>query len=676
LYEALYGYRPFRGDTLPVLANAVITGRVEPPPRGARAPSYLRKAVLRGLSVRREERHPSMQALVDAIARDPRRRLRRWLLVLALVLLAVLAALVVDRRRDRNAQLCADGPARLVGVWDDARREAIAAAFLASGQPYAQDTLTRVEARIDAYARAWQEARATACLDTRVHGVASEALLDLRMRCYDRRLAELRALTAALADADALAVESAVDVVRGLPALAACADAEALTAAVPLPEDPALQAAIAAVDDELAEIYATTALGRYHEASERIAALADRARALEHAPLVARVLAQQASVLSALGEYAAAERVDLEAAEYAARGREDDVLVRVWSQLVTLVGDELARPEEGIVYAGVARAAAARAGNKPWDERRVATAEGTLLYTLGRYEQAVVAYRRALELDRALEAEDDPEIARGMNNLANALDDMGEHAEAVDYYRRALAIFERALGPGHPDVSKNLVNLGSALEQLGRSAEALPHYQRALEINERVFGVDHLWIANPHCHIGLALAALGRDEAATSHLEKALAVWERELGAEHPLLAYALVGLGQIARREGALDRADALLLRALALRRAGLGEAHPEVAETLGELAEVAVERGDFTQALAHLGEALTIAERELSPHHHKLARLRLLEARALWGDERGAGDPIARDRARRSAARAREALRAGGRDATDVERWIAAHP
>ncbi len=74
LFEALYGLRPFAGETVATLALEVTTGRVQSPPRGAKVPAFVHAALLRGLRSRPDERFASMGELLAALARDPRRR--------------------------------------------------------------------------------------------------------------------------------------------------------------------------------------------------------------------------------------------------------------------------------------------------------------------------------------------------------------------------------------------------------------------------------------------------------------------------------------------------------------------------------------------------------------------------------------------------------------------------
>ena len=63
LYEALYGERPFPSESFSMLLEAVVSGRIREPDQKTRAPSFLRKLLLRGLS-----KDPSSALSLDARA--------------------------------------------------------------------------------------------------------------------------------------------------------------------------------------------------------------------------------------------------------------------------------------------------------------------------------------------------------------------------------------------------------------------------------------------------------------------------------------------------------------------------------------------------------------------------------------------------------------------------------
>src|SRR5688572_6479502 len=77
LFEALYGRRPFEGDTMAAIAFEVAQGRIQPVPPGRRVPAWVHRIVTRGLAADPDARHPSVADLVDALERDPSARRRR-----------------------------------------------------------------------------------------------------------------------------------------------------------------------------------------------------------------------------------------------------------------------------------------------------------------------------------------------------------------------------------------------------------------------------------------------------------------------------------------------------------------------------------------------------------------------------------------------------------------------
>jgi tRNA A-37 threonylcarbamoyl transferase component Bud32 len=72
LYEAIYGERPFAAATVEALAFEVAQGNVRAAPPSSQVPAWLRAALLRGLSVRPDERFPSMDALLDTLSHEER----------------------------------------------------------------------------------------------------------------------------------------------------------------------------------------------------------------------------------------------------------------------------------------------------------------------------------------------------------------------------------------------------------------------------------------------------------------------------------------------------------------------------------------------------------------------------------------------------------------------------
>jgi tetratricopeptide (TPR) repeat protein len=109
-------------------------------------------------------------------------------------------------------------------------------------------------------------------------------------------------------------------------------------------------------------------------------------------------------------------------------------------------------------------------------------------------EEAMAAYRRALELD--------PRLADAHLNLGRLLHERGEAAAAEDHYRQALA--------ARPEDATAVFNLGVALQDLGRLPEAADAYEAALDLDRA--------LADAHFNLAGIYEGLGQREAAFRHL--------------------------------------------------------------------------------------------------------------------------------------------------------------
>ncbi len=246
LYEALYGERPFSGNTMFALTTAVVQGQVKEAPQSSKVPLWVRKVLLRGLRAPADERYPSMHDLIDALGKNPNAARMRFLAVAAVVLVPVALTVGVHQSLANHKSICGAGPARLAGVWDltatgepePARQAAIHSAFLHTGKSYANEVYATVNRILSGYSQSWAKMYREACEATNARGEQSAEVLDLRMTCLQERLGGLRALTDVFSDANGQVVENAVSAANNLGSLDRCADVPLLRSVVRPPEDP------------------------------------------------------------------------------------------------------------------------------------------------------------------------------------------------------------------------------------------------------------------------------------------------------------------------------------------------------------------------------------------------------------------------------------------------------
>jgi len=238
LYEAVYGKAPFPGKSVEEIVDAVLHGRVAPAPADARAPGWLRPVLLRGLSVARADRYPSMEALLGALDHDPRARRRTIGLAVSVVVLLGGGAALWASAQPPARDPCEGADRRLAGVWDPTVKRRVERAFEASGRPHAAATFARVRRVLDGQAAEWSAMVRDSCEARRDRHQDARATA-LRSACLEDRRREMAELTAALARADEPAVDGAVHAAFELTSVAACGDVAALALGAPIPDEAA-----------------------------------------------------------------------------------------------------------------------------------------------------------------------------------------------------------------------------------------------------------------------------------------------------------------------------------------------------------------------------------------------------------------------------------------------------
>jgi len=642
LYEAVYGVRPFPHRSIGALVNAVLSGELQPPPRGRRVPRALWPILRRGLAHDAADRWPSMNALIEQLGRVLGQASRRRGL-LGLGLVAATALGLLWGRVEAPAP-CRGAEAALEATWNDARAQALGDALLATGVPYAETTRQRVSELLDAWAKDWVRSHTAACEATSVHAQQSTDVLDLRMRCLERSRSAFSRTVDMLATADTTVVERAVSMVASLPKPARCDDVDALQAALPPPERAEDAAEVEAVRDQIVGVRLLLVADRAREALTTVESLAVRAEALPYAPLQAEIRVVHGIVLVNAGRYPEAEAELTAAYRLATEIGHQEPASRAARELTVVHGQLLAKYPVGLAWGVTAESLARRVdlegpqhanalrtiaiiellqgeieraadgfehSLRIWESRpdagldlaRALSDLGNLRFDQGRLDEALVVYRRAHAIRLAELGEGHPELGLDAANMGHVRLAQGRLVESELDYRRGIELWTRTRGPDHPSVALLLANLGAVLYEQGRYDEALAIHRRVLTTRERSLGPTHPFVAQSLSSIALALHAKGELEPAREHGRRALEVFEASDDANVIKQIYELsateLALGDIdaaaARRERMLERA-----------RERFGEASPEHALAEFGLAEVRWARGEHTPALALARQAL----------------------------------------------------------------------
>jgi tetratricopeptide (TPR) repeat protein len=680
LWEALYGERPFEGDSTEALAVNVLAGRLRSPPKRRAVPGWLRRACERGLAVDPEQRWPSMNALLDTLAKGgARARMRKGLAVLGV--LALLGGGFEARRRwdvARRVATCEAAGAEVGSAWSPERAQALRRALTATEVSFAPATADKVTAWLDRQAEQWREARVEACLDAEVRDRGDADTLDRSLWCLDARRMELESLVDELTRADADVARKAVAAASALAPVAACRDPEVLeTLALPPEAD---RDALRAVRADVVRAANLERAGRHAKGLELAQGALARAQALAWPPLAAEARLQLGVLLERTGAYPRAA-AELEQAYFdASKGVAPEVVFDAAWRLVYTVGVLQARHADGLHWARLADVALEDVPDGEHLRRAsLFTSLATVHRLRGDYAEARSLHEQALGiLEQALGTEH-LRVAASLINLANVHASTGNDDDAAKLYERALAIQEQELGSDDPDLAATLNNLANVYAATGDHGSAKHLLQRTVSILEQSLGPTHPSVATGLNNLADEHYVTHDYEEAKRLSQRALSIWEQTLGATHPNVGAALTNLANASRATGDEQRARALLERALSIFEQALGPDHPHVAAALVTLGEIALAQERPTDAIALAQRAVSLREKAGVPPE-ELAAARFVLARALWDAPIDGG----RDRARAiaSAEQARDAVSGTGGVGSGanevlgaVEPWLAEH-
>ncbi len=667
LYTALYGEKPF--------PDTNITGYLEQahrPPKepvgGKDVPAWLRRVVLRGLAVSSKDRYPSMDAMLEALERDPMLLRRRIAIgVGGLALVGVVVSALVYGLRQREL-VCAPNPTELAGVWDASTRPTMVDSFHESGAEGAHENARRVARRNDEFVGQWSERRTDVCRARRVRREQPEDVFRLRNDCLDRERIGLKSLTSILSKADVEVARRSLDLAYGVPQVAWCADVATLRASAGLPDDPIKRARVLDVRAKLAEVEAQTLAGKLKDAEASANQAVAMARAIPDEPSEAEALLSAGQALRFEGDFAAAAPLLRESFLVADAAHVDATAVRAAGKLVFVTGPKLQRGDEARLWLDIAKAGLKRMGGNEELELELLGSESTFINEVEwRPDLAILIDEKLATGTRRLYGVH-PRTSTALYNLGVSWSYLGQPARALPFLEEAAAMEESFGGASYENYGISEYMVGQMKVEIGETAAGEELLRRAIAISKEN-GADY-WAALA-CH-ALVWSALAKGDipGAMKSADEALALMEK---AKRPSVLVPIVDVMVAAALTRSGRPADALALCDQSLVEQEKSKAiDPEKAYGWDALRC----KGEALAALSRSAEAVPYLERSLTLRKRMFpgdyARAELAMAKALGASH---GDLA---RAGELASSARDEL-AGypflSFELRDVDAWMAAN-
>ncbi|KAK9926892.1 hypothetical protein M0R45_024100 [Rubus argutus] len=260
---------------------------------------------------------------------------------------------------------------------------------------------------------------------------------------------------------------------------------------------------------------------------------------------------------------------------------------------------------------------------------------GDTYLSLSRYDEAIFAYQKALNVFKTTKGENHPSVGSVFIRLADLYNRTGKVRESVSFCENALRIYEKPM-PGVPpeEMASGLTDISAIYESMNELQQAVELLQKALKIYndapgqqstiagiEAQMGVMYYMLGNysesynsfnsaisklratgekKSAFFGIVLNQMGLAcvqrfdiNEAQEFFEEAKTVLEHECGPYHPDTLGVYSNLAGTYDAVGRLDDAIEILEHVVGMREEKLGTANPDVDDEKRRLAELLKETG-----------------------------------------------------------------------------------
>jgi tetratricopeptide (TPR) repeat protein len=246
---------------------------------------------------------------------------------------------------------------------------------------------------------------------------------------------------------------------------------------------------------------------------------------------------------------------------------------------------------------------------------------GIFFEDMGRYEEALEYYQRALRIEEQAHGKDHISSANNIHCIARMYSEKGQYEEALEYGQRALRIQEEAHGKDHISSAGTICYIAKVYSAKGQSEEAMDYYQRCLRIQEEAHSKDHISNASTIGKIASVCRKKGQYEEALEYYQRCLQIEEEAHGENHISSARTIDKIASEYSNKGQYEEALEYYQRALRIEEQAHGKDHISSASAIGKIASVCRKKGQYDEAMEYYQRVLRIEEQAHGENHIRSA-------------------------------------------------------
>ncbi|HEY0098537.1 MAG TPA: tetratricopeptide repeat protein [Pyrinomonadaceae bacterium] len=191
------------------------------------------------------------------------------------------------------------------------------------------------------------------------------------------------------------------------------------------------------------------------------------------------------------------------------------------------------------------------------------TAAAVKFYRERKFDDALTAAKRALELREKVLPEDHALIKSSLNNLGQIYLVKENYSDALKVFLRLEAAYEKSLPPGHENYDLLVRRLALIYFYLGKDSEAEKRYRQLLAQRETARGAHHPQVAEALFAYASFYQFRGKEKEAEPLYARAIAIWEKQKDSDQTLYMTALERYACMLRKSDRESEAETLETRA-----------------------------------------------------------------------------------------------------------------
>ncbi|MBA0704362.1 hypothetical protein Golax_016624 [Gossypium laxum] len=238
---------------------------------------------------------------------------------------------------------------------------------------------------------------------------------------------------------------------------------------------------------------------------------------------------------------------------------------------------------------------------------------GNIYLSLGRFDEAIFAYQKALTVFKSTKGESHPSVALVFIRLADLYHKTGKLRESKSYCENALRIYAKPVpGTTSEEIASGLTEVSAIYESLDEIEEALRLLEKAVKLLEDTPG-NRSTIAGIEAQMGVMLYMVGRYGDARISFENAVAKLRASGESKSAFFGIVLNQMGLASVQLYRIDEAIELFEEARKILEQECGPCH---LETLGVYSNLAA----TYDAIGRVEDAIEILEYILKMREEKL--------------------------------------------------------